>query len=114
MQTDLLILVVCYNNAAEVSRFVTKEVLSQSFQDYKLIVINNGKEDKQLLQLNDLNGNVKVLQMQNNSGYFGGMNAGLNYFLKENGMPEAIIACNSDLVLPDKDLFAEIIAAKHP
>ncbi len=74
------ILLPTYNRAHLVTRAIDS-ILNQTYQNFEIVIVNNGSQDntKEVLQSYEKNPKIKVLHLEKNRGYAGGFNYGLQF-----------------------------------
>lgn len=88
-----------------------KQLSNQKFKDYKVVVVNNGSNNFERLQHSiELLPEAVLVNPNENKGYLGGANFGLNAFLKlPSDMPDKVIVCNTDIDFPT-DSFLDSVS----
>jgi GT2 family glycosyltransferase len=106
---SILILIVNYHNDKDVIRYVTEEVMHQSYKNIRVVIVNNGSNNPTaLIKMSEKFDNVFVVSPGSNLGYFGGMNYALRYNDVRHTHADIVIVSNSDLYFTDKNLFQNI------
>jgi GT2 family glycosyltransferase len=104
MGFKLIYVFVNYNNSKE-SILTIESILNTEFDNFDhIIIIDNASNTKniELLEsfLNQKNNNIILLKNDNNLGYFGGLNIGINFVNQNNLKFNALIIGNNDLSFP--------------
>jgi GT2 family glycosyltransferase len=90
-------------------------LLDQTFQDFRIVVVDNGSVDNSAAQLNtyknDHSDIVEVVYNPVNLGFAGGVNTGIEWALNESF--EYIVLFNNDATA-DKDWLKHLVAAAQP
>ncbi len=71
-------------NGADLLRSCIDSLLSQSYENFSIIVVENGSIDDSLNILKSYGKNVTILKQEKNLGFAGGVNVGIKYAI-ENG-----------------------------
>ena len=109
---EVLIIAVIYNTYEETLRFL-KSIEVQNQPVIKIILVDNSDKISDTYferKVNNLNLNISYLKCSENIGYFGGADYGLNFYLKNNVLPQWIVVCNVDIVFDEKDFFEKLLA----
>jgi len=88
-------------------------LLGQSYEDYEILVVDNGSRDKSLNILLDLerkHPSLRVITNEFNKGFAGGVNTGINYGIKHGF--DAIALFNNDAVA-DEQWLKELVKQLH-
>lgn len=99
-----LILCVNYNNDRESLSFA-KSVLNQPNFKGLVYIISCSKIKKNSQLNNKANSRIKIIETQNNIGYFGGASYGLKKYLSKSRLPDWVIVSNTDIKFADKKFF---------
>ncbi len=101
--TSVLIVVLNWNGIDDTERCV-ESLLSQSYQNYKILLIDNGSVNDSVPRLEKLvkdnSDKVNLLVQGKNLGFAGGVNSGIKYAIKHDF--EAVALFNNDATA-DKD-----------
>lgn len=109
---EILILSVNYNNSKEVVNFVEHLSKQTLFPQVDVMLVDNSADSDEYKTLSSVQvkySNVKVINSEENLGYFGGLNFGLKEYLRENEMPNWVIISNTDIKLDDNGFLQRII-----
>lgn len=78
------------------------------YQNYELVVVDNGSEDDSVAAIKQMFPEIIVIETGHNLGYAGGNNAGIRYALKND--TEYVLLLNNDTVVDEKLIEAFIKA----
>ena len=82
-----------------------QHISKQKFNDYEIILVNNGSNQINLLESLAQSYPVTIVDSNENKGYLGGAEFGLTTYLNQNKeLPSHLIVCNTDIIFGD-DLF---------
>ena len=114
MQKVKLVVIITLNyNQSKMTLDCVDSILKSTYTNYKLIVVDNGsnKEEYNYL-LKNIDSRVLIKRIENNCGYVGGINYGLNVGSRLN--PEYFLIMNNDTVL-DENAITNLVEAgeKH-
>ena len=104
MRLKLIYVFVNYNNSNE-SILTIESILNTEFDNFdQIIIIDNASNTKSLVVLENFlsqkNNNIILIKNDNNLGYFGGLNIGINFINQNNLKFDALIIGNNDLSFP--------------
>jgi GT2 family glycosyltransferase len=102
-KTSPLVSVITINyNHSELTSACVHSILSSEYCNYFIVVIDNGstREDYENLRLMIEHDEIKILRIENNVGYVGGINHGLSYASGYN--PDYYLIMNNDTLLDKK------------
>jgi GT2 family glycosyltransferase len=102
MKENKLVVVITINyNQSKMSLECIDSILKSSYKNYKIVLVDNGSKNSEfeILKAN-LNSSVIVERIDQNCGYVGGVNRGLNVGSKYE--PEYFLIMNNDTVI-DRD-----------
>lgn len=113
--TSVLVVVLNWNGIEDTVECLGS-LLKQTYQDFKIVVVDNGSTDNSTTILQDIsknNKNVKIIENVKNLGFAGGVNTGIRYGIDENF--DAIALFNNDAVA-DKDWLLGLVNSlkNHP
>ncbi len=96
---QILFILVLYYNEDEVEAFFKSQLKKQSFQDYYVLIVNNGCDSpERVKKFFEGYSNVEIVGRGGNLGYFGAANFALQVYLdKFTGLPPFVIISNSDM-----------------
>ena len=107
MNKPLAIVLVNYFNDAEVMSFISTQLLTQSFQEFDIYVLNNGSENANALEdFCKTMDRLHYMDAKKNLGYIGGF-----LFVFENigeQLPRLVILSNSDIKIADPGFMKKI------
>lgn len=107
-QFKIVFLLVNYFNEKELCSFVNEQLQPDKNQFIDVVITNNGAKDVSLLnQVVNKYSRISLVNANTNLGYFGAANFGLTEYLKNNQLPEAVIICNTDMLL--KGSFFDVL-----
>jgi GT2 family glycosyltransferase len=112
--TDALVYLVMLNwNDAPNSLACLRSVQELDYQNFRIVVVDNGSEDGSEAQIRAQFPDVHLICNQCNLGFAGGMNKGLDYAMQEGA--DFILLVNNDTLL-DPALLKELVqtAQAHP
>ena len=102
----VIVLILSYNG-----KYLLEDALNSylknDYQNYKILVIDNGSGDGTVEYVNENYTNVFVRRLEKNQGYSGGFNFGLNIAFNEMNADYALITNND--VVADKDIISELV-----
>lgn len=80
----------------------------QSYKDFETVVVDNGSNDKSIQVITTSFPHVKLIKLENNHGFAGGVNAGIRATQSKH-----VVLLNNDAI-PDADWLEELVkAARH-
>jgi len=103
---NILYIVVCFYNEAEILDFVTSQVFNQTVS-VDTIVINNGHSNIEIINKIDDLKNTKVLNNGTNLGYYGAASLALDNI--DTDLYKFIIVGNSDITFNSKYFFETLL-----
>ena len=106
--TSVLIVVLNWNGIEDTKKCLDS-LLKQSYQDFKVLVVDNGSVDDSLSILHKIeakNDSVTVIANPKNKGFAGGVNTGITYAIKQNF--DAVALFNNDAEA-DKEWLSELV-----
>ncbi|TSC52048.1 MAG: glycosyl transferase family protein [Parcubacteria group bacterium LiPW_41] len=109
MTTSVFIVVLNWNNFNDTKKCIDS-VLGSTFDDFLILLIDNGSSDDSLVKLKkefEYNKKVTFLSNQRNFGYAGGVNPGIRTFLSENKF-KYLWVLNNDIVV-DKNALKFLV-----
>jgi GT2 family glycosyltransferase len=75
-----------------------KSLFKITYSEYKIFLVDNGSSDGSIAKLKDQFPNVDYLELDNNYGFTGGNNRGIEYARKKYS-PEYILLLNNDTIV---------------
>ena len=106
MNPKVIVLVLSYNE-----KYLLEECLNSylenDYENYKILVIDNGSSDGTVDYVNREYEKVIVRRIEKNQGYSGGFNFGLNIAFNEMDADYALLTNND--VVADKNIIAELV-----
>lgn len=84
-------------------------IKKSDYQNYQIIVVDNGSTDDSVLQLRLFDPNLIILESGNNLGFAGGNNIGIRYALQNNA--DYIWLLNNDTIVDSSALSAMVKVA---
>lgn len=102
-----------YNNS-HFSTLYVKSIMELSCSDYHIIIVDNCSNDDERKKLESLNvfPNVTIIYNEVNSGYFPGLNIGIEYARKEIVKIDYYVIGNNDIVI-ENDFISSLRAKKY-
>ncbi len=97
----VVVITLNYNHAYDTIKCVDS-LLKSTYTKYKIMVVDNGSEDNdytKLLKTYSKEDKVKVIRIERNKGYVGGVNYGLESALQYN--PDYFLIMNNDTVIDE-------------
>lgn len=98
-----------WNNYNDTKRCV-ESLLDVPYDDLHIWIVDNGSTDESAQKLQDEyenNTDIDFLIIDNNLGYGGGMNRGIDAAIKQDA--DAIFILNNDTVFPQKDVISPLV-----
>ncbi|NKE04705.1 glycosyltransferase family 2 protein [Mesobacillus selenatarsenatis] len=109
---EIVILCVNYNNSKEVVNYVEHLSEQTLFSRIDIVVVDNSTDYEEYKTLSSVQlsySNVRVLNSDENLGYFRGVNYGLTEYLRDNEMPNWVIISNTDIKFEDNEFLQRVI-----
>src|SRR5688572_23307126 len=108
MKMSVFVIIPNWNGAADLPAAI-ESVLGQSHRDLALVVVDNGSTDKsrhiiEIYQQRD--SRVRSISLDNNYGYTGGVNPGMELAIKEGA---AYVAPFNNDAVADKDWLKKLV-----
>ena len=100
------VIIVNWNGLSYLEKCLTA-LRNQSLKDFKIILVDNASTDGSLSFVEDNFKEVDILELNSNTGFVGGNNAGIEYSIDKYN-PEFIITLNNDTWV-DQSWFSNII-----
>lgn len=101
--TSVLIVVLNWNGINDTEECVNS-LLAQTYQNYKILIVDNASSDDSLPRLEKLEqtnpDKISILKNAQNLGFAGGVNSGIRYAIKENF--DAVALFNNDATADPK------------
>ena len=94
--TSVLIVVLNWNGIQDTEKCL-ESLLNQSYQNFKILVVDNGSVDNSLTTLREIEAkrdNITVISNPKNKGFAGGVNTGINYAIEQSF--DAVALFNND------------------
>ncbi len=103
-------IVILNYNGSEYTVSLIKQIKQQTFNNYEIIVVDNGslKEEVNILKKN-ISNDIKTIYSPKNLGYSAGNNLGLKY--KEDREVDYFLVLNNDLILEDPNFINVMLNA---
>ena len=111
--TSVLIVVLNWNGISDTEKCLNS-LLRQTYNNYKILVIDNGSIDDSLVRLRKIerkNDNISLAVNKYNKGFAGGVNTGIRYALKQDF--DAVALFNNDAVADENWLFELVKGLDH-
>lgn len=96
-----------WNEFAMTKRCV-ESVLQVDYPDFEVLVVDNGSSDNSGERLDERFSDVEVVYNEENLGFAGGMNAGIERSVKRGADYTWVL--NNDVLIPDDDLLGRLVA----
>jgi len=94
-----LYIVVNYFSEEDVSKFIFTHLAKQTIQNLKIIIVNNGCHNINILEkIAKRDQRIELLTPQNNLGYFGAAKFAYEHYLKTFPIPDFTVLSNVDLI----------------
>ena len=103
----IFIVILNYNGQYDTIECI-KSIRKSSYKHYKIVIVDNGSKDESVSILKREFPDVKLIENEENSGFGGGNNTGIDYSLQR-GVPY-ILLLNNDTVV-EKDFLYHMIEA---
>jgi GT2 family glycosyltransferase len=107
------IITINYNLSKETIPCI-QSLLASDYRDYRIFLVDNGSQSEDYLKLInvfDNNPKVKLLRIEKNCGYVGGVNYGIRN--ARNSEPDYIMVMNNDTIIDRKAVGCLVDAAKR-
>jgi len=105
----LLVVLVNYFNDDEIAGFIKSELFNQDYDDFEIIVVNNGSHQFELFETKLKLPRVTLLNPGKNLGYLHAFLHGIDHYKSEKGeYPELMILCNSDMHFQVKSVLRDL------
>lgn len=108
--TSIFIITVNWQTPSITNDFINHLLTINNLDEVKIIVVNNSPEDNLSFISWENNQKVKIINTDENLGYGGGLNCGIEFALEDNELKYVIIT-NNDVVAP-KSLISDF--EKYP
>lgn len=106
----VFIILINYNNS-QITIECIESLLEITYKNYKIIVVDNHSEDDSVRQLRKYESEkTKLLYTEDNLGFTGGNNVGIEYALKQGA--EYILLLNNDTIV-EKNFLEPLLQAFH-
>lgn len=106
-QKNVHIIVLNWNGKDDTIECV-KSLQKINYDNYKIIVVDNGSEDDSVSEIKKLFPEVKIIENKKNLGFAGGNNIGIKYAVENKA--DYVLLINNDTIV-DKDFLIELIQA---
>lgn len=106
MQPKVIVLILSYNGRDLLNDAISN-YLSNSYENFEVVVIDNGSSDNTKSFVESNWPKVKVLRTEKNLKYSGGLNFGLEYAFKERNADYALITNND--VIADRKIISSCV-----
>jgi GT2 family glycosyltransferase len=81
-------------------------LVKQTYEDYVIVLVDNNSTDNSVAYLKEKYPQVKILELDTNRGFAGGVNEGIRFSLNFN--PEYILLLNNDIECPE-NFYEEMV-----
>jgi len=105
-QPFVLAIILNWNNPTD-TFLCLDALLSSSYANFHTVVVDNGSEDDSVLKIQMKYPGIEILRIEENRGYGGGNNVGIQYALNQE--PDYILLLNNDAFV-DKDTMENLVA----
>lgn len=109
MQPNVVFIILNWNGKKFLEACL-KSVLGQIYDNYNVVVVDNGSADGSVSFLRQNFPGVDILALETNTGYPGGNNAGIKYAL-ENYAADYLLLLNNDTVIIEDNWLKGVAAA---
>jgi GT2 family glycosyltransferase len=106
MDESVSIVIVTWNNERDIQTCL-KSILDQTYQNYKVIVVDNASTDNTVNIIENYFPSVKLIKLPRNLYLTGGNNTGIKYAL-DNYTPEFVMVLNPDTKV-EKNLISTLM-----
>jgi GT2 family glycosyltransferase len=105
----IVIVLINYFKEHELLVFVKEFVLSQDYENFEVVIVDNGSETDLLRSELSANPLISIINPGSNTGYFGAARLAFDMISKrDGGIPEIFIVSNFDLEFDKNSFFREI------
>lgn len=109
MKHGLIAIILVNYNGFDDTVACVQSILKSKYKEYKIILVDNGSKDKEKIKRDEfLDANTDIVISDENLGFSGGNNLGINY-AKEKYDPEYYLLLNNDTVIVENTL-SELMA----
>lgn len=105
---DVAVIILNWNGLKFLSPCINS-LLNQTYQNHKIIIVDNGSKDGSVAFLKQSYPQVDIIELSRNTGFATGNNIGFKYAQKKYN-PDYLIAINNDTI-SDKNLIEEMVKA---
>lgn len=102
----LVYIIILNWNGKDLTMDCLKSLAKDQYDNYKILVVDNGSTDDSVKVIKKEYPNVEILQLESNIGYAAGNNAGFEFIKNKN--PKYIIFLNNDTIV-DKNFIEPLI-----
>lgn len=111
---DALLITVNYKDASSTIDLIASINRARDSSRVDVLIVDNGSPIGDLVELQQAAlrcPNVELIKSDKNRGYFGAAKFGLDHYLEQGHvLPNWIIVCNHDLILPDVEFFSKLFS----
>lgn len=116
--TDIVNVVICYNNVEEVIQYWENIKKMELHQSVALVIVVNKEESEEKIRLKEYaanqEGKVSVVLPEENLGYMNGLIYGYNAYRKAGDeIPKYVIMSNTDIVYEDIRFFEKLLSREY-
>lgn len=108
MRYKQLAIIVVNWNSYTLTNDTLESLYQTNYRDYDIVLVDNASTDDSVVQLKQNHSNIILLQNENNTGFTGGNNKGMQYAL-DHGY-EYVLLLNNDVAV-EKDFLEPLINA---
>lgn len=112
----VLIITVNFRQDQCTLRFLNSATKLEGFGNCYLLIVDNNSDDRSVSSIRRASaefGNVELLALPQNAGYFGGANWALRHYLERHRIPDWVVVCNNDVVF-DNPRFLLSLSERDP
>lgn len=107
MQRKVYIIILNWNGFEDTAECL-KSIMELDYDNYKVILVDNGSVDGSVEKFNISSPNIKLIKNKNNVGFASANNQGIKYAME--GGADYIWLLNNDTVVP-RDVLTKLVAA---
>jgi hypothetical protein len=107
MLPSVYVIILNYNHLEDL-KLTIFSLKKQDYSNFKIIVSDNGSTDKSVVWIKSAYPDIVILQNNNNLGWSGGNNVGINYALQNNA--DYIVLANNDISIEDTSIISRMVA----
>ena len=107
----VLIITVNFRQDQCTVRFLNSATKLEGFSTCHLLIVDNNSDDRSVSNIRQASaefGNVELLALPQNAGYFGGAKWALRHYLQCHEIPDWVLVCNNDIVFDHPTLLLRL------